>query len=316
MLKRLREISLLPQNINTKNMSKIVVIGSSNMDQTVRTPHIPAKGETVFGGDVQMSFGGKGANQAVAAQRLGGDVCFITKLGTDPNGKLMLENFVKEGLSADTVIQDPQVQSGMAWICVGDDGDNSIIVMPGANGAMTVSDLKPFEKEIASADYLLMQLEIPMEVVSYAADLAYANGVKVILNPAPACPVADELLSKLYALTPNEKECKMICGEGASDDVRANAAALLSKGVKNVIVTLGEKGSLMMNSDEEVTVEAKKVVAVDTVAAGDTYNGALCVALSQGKGFKEAMEFATAASAIAVTRVGAQASIPFADELK
>lgn len=297
-------------------MSKIVVIGSSNMDQTVRTPHIPAKGETVFGGEVQMSFGGKGANQAVAAQRLGGDVCFITKLGKDPNGMLMHDNFKKEGLSDKTIIQDPQVQSGMAWICVGNDGDNSIIVMPGANGAMTVADLKPFEEDIVSADYLLMQLEVPMEVVEYAAELANANGVKVILNPAPACPLSDALLSKLYALTPNEKECMMICGEKASEDMKANAAVLLEKGVKNVIVTLGENGSMLVNQEEDIRVEAKKVVAVDTVAAGDTYNGALTVALSQGKSFKEAMEYATAASAIAVTRVGAQASIPFADELK
>lgn len=297
-------------------MSKIVVIGSSNMDQTVRTPHIPAKGETVFGGEVQMSFGGKGANQAVAAQRLGGDVCFITKLGTDPNGKLMLDNFVKEGLSAETIIQDSEVQSGMAWICVGDDGDNSIIVMPGANGAMTVEDLKPFEDQIRSADYLLMQLEVPVEVVAYAADLAHSNGVKVILNPAPACPLDDSLLSKLYALTPNETECRLLCGDAATDDDAANAAVLYKKGVKNLVVTLGSKGSMIYNADGVVTVPARKVEAVDTVAAGDTYNGALTVALSEGKSFVEAMEFATAASAIAVTRVGAQASVPYRKELE
>ena len=286
------------------------------MDQTVRTPHIPAKGETVFGGEVQMSFGGKGANQAVAAQRLGGDVCFITKLGTDPNGKLMLDNFVKEGLSAETIIQDSEVQSGMAWICVGDDGDNSIIVMPGANGAMTVEDLKPFEDQIRSADYLLMQLEVPVEVVAYAADLAHSNGVKVILNPAPACPLDDSLLSKLYALTPNETECRLLCGDAATDDDAANAAVLYKKGVKNLVVTLGSKGSMIYNADGVVTVPARKVEAVDTVAAGDTYNGALTVALSEGKSFVEAMEFATAASAIAVTRVGAQASVPYRKELE
>ena len=297
-------------------MSKIVVVGSSNMDQTVRTPHIPAKGETVFGGEVQMSFGGKGANQAVAAQRLGGDVCFITKLGTDPNGKLMLDNFVKEGLSSETIIQDSEVQSGMAWICVGDDGDNSIIVMPGANGAMTVEDLKPFEDQIRSADYLLMQLEVPVEVVAYAADLAHSNGVKVILNPAPACPLDDSLLSKLYALTPNETECRLLCGDAATDDDAANAAVLYKKGVKNLVVTLGSKGSMIYNADGLVTVPARKVEAVDTVAAGDTYNGALTVALSEGKSFVEAMEFATAASAIAVTRVGAQASVPYRKELE
>ena len=296
-------------------MSRIVVIGSSNMDLTVRTPHIPAKGETVFGSDVLMSFGGKGANQAVAAKRLGGDVCFITKLGRDANGSQMLENFVKEGLSADSVIMDPQVQSGMAWICVGDDGDNSIIVMPGANGTITIADLKPFEQQIKEADYLLMQLEIPMDVVAYAADLAHSNGVKVILNPAPACSLNDSLLSKIYALTPNETECAIICGSDISDDFQNNASKLLEKGVKNVIVTLGENGSVLINAHQTIKVAARKVRAIDTVAAGDTYNGALTVALSEGKDFREAMEFATAASAIAVTRAGAQASVPYRNEI-
>ena len=296
-------------------MSRIVVIGSSNMDLTVRTPHIPAKGETVFGSDVQMSFGGKGANQAVAAKRLGGDVCFITKLGRDANGSQMLENFVKEGLSADSVIMDPEVQSGMAWICVGDDGDNSIIVMPGANGAISIEDLKPFEQRIKEADYLLMQLEIPMDVVAYAADLAYSNGIKVILNPAPACSLNDSLLSKIYALTPNETECAIICGSDISDDFQNNASKLLEKGVKNVIVTLGENGSVLINAHQTIKVAARKVRAIDTVAAGDTYNGALTVALSEGKDFREAMEFATAASAIAVTRAGAQASVPYRNEI-
>ena len=286
------------------------------MDLTVRTPHIPAKGETIFGGDVMMSFGGKGANQAVAVARLGGEATFISKVGTDANGKMMVEHFAEEGLCTDTVIQDPTVQSGSAWICVGDDGDNSIIVMPGANGAMTVEDLKPFEDTITSSEYLLMQLEVPMAVVEYAADLAHAAGVKVVLNPAPAAPIKESLLSKLYALTPNETECRILCGTDASDDDEANAAVLYNKGVKNVIVTLGDKGSMLYNAEEVVTVPAQKVAAIDTVAAGDTYNGALCVALSKGKSFVEAMEFATAASAIAVTRIGAQASIPFASELK
>ena len=297
-------------------MGRITIIGSSNMDLTVRTPHIPAKGETIFGGDVMMSFGGKGANQAVAVARLGGEATFISKVGTDANGKMMVEHFAEEGLCTDTVIQDPAVQSGSAWICVGDDGDNSIIVMPGANGAMTVEDLKPFEDAITSSEYLLMQLEVPMAVVEYAADLAHAAGVKVVLNPAPAAPLKDSLLSKLYALTPNETECRILCGTEASDDDEANAAVLYNKGVKNVIVTLGDKGSMLYNAEGVVTVPAQKVAAVDTVAAGDTYNGALCVALSKGKSFVEAMEFATAASAIAVTRIGAQASIPFASELK
>lgn len=297
-------------------MSKITVIGSSNMDLTVRTSHIPVKGETIFGGDVMMSFGGKGANQAVAVARLGGDLNFITKLGADANGKLMAEHFAEEGLGTDGIIIDSSVQSGSAWICVDDNGDNMIIVMPGANGAMTVADLKPFEDMIKSSEYLLMQLEVPMEVVGYATDIAHTAGVKVILNPAPACPLEDSLLSKLYALTPNETECRFLCGDAATDDDVTNAAVLYNKGVKNVIITLGDKGSMLYNEEGTVIVPAQKVETVDTVAAGDTYNGALCVALSKGKSFVEAMKYATDASAIAVTRPGAQASIPFASELE
>lgn len=302
--------------LNAQAMGKITVIGSSNMDMTVRTPHVPAKGETIFGGDVVMSFGGKGANQAVAAKRLGGEVTFISKVGTDPNGAMMVSHFADEGLSVETVIQDPSVQSGTAWICVGDDGDNAIIVMPGANGAMTIDDMKPFEKEIIESEYLLMQLEIPMEVVEYAAELAHAHGVKVVLNPAPAASLSDSLLSKLYALTPNETECSFLCGSHACDDDAENAAFLYGKGVRNLIVTLGDRGSMLCNADGMQTVPARKVTAVDTVAAGDTYNGALCVALSKGKSLVEAMKFATAASAIAVTRIGAQSSIPFEYELE
>lgn len=297
-------------------MSKITVIGSSNMDLTVRTPHIPVKGETIFGGEVIMSFGGKGANQAVAVSRLGGDVNFISKVGDDSNGRMMKEHFAAEGLCTDSVISDPSSQSGSAWICVDDNGDNMIIVMPGSNGSMSVADLEPFEEMIRSSDYLLMQLEVPVEVVAHAAEIASASGVKVILNPAPAAPLSDSLLSKLYALTPNETECRILCGSEASDDDVANAAVLYRKGVKNVIVTLGDKGSMLYNADGVVTVPATKVEAVDTVAAGDTYNGALCVALSKGRSLVEAMKFATAASAIAVTRTGAQASIPYASELE
>jgi ribokinase len=297
-------------------MSKIVIIGSSNVDLTVRTSRIPSKGETIFGNDLQMAFGGKGANQAVAAERLGGDVSFITKVGNDSYAEMMKENFVKEGIGTETVITDDGIQSGLAWICVDDRGDNSIIVMPGANGALTTDDLKPFLEKIAEAEYLLMQLEVPLDVISYAADYAFSHGVKVILNPAPALPLPDGLLSKLYILAPNEKECRLLCGEAASEDMLTNARLLLKKGVGNVIVTLGEEGSLLCNGEGCVKIDAVKVEAVDTVAAGDTYCGALAVALSEGKTIPQAMEFATKASAIAVTRCGAQPSVPYRDEIK
>ena len=297
-------------------MSKIVIIGSSNVDLTVRTSHIPSKGETIFGAAPNTAFGGKGANQAVAVSRLGGDISFITKIGTDSYGNMMAENLVKEGMSADTVIRDSKTPSGVAWICVDDNGDNSIIVMPGANCTMTKEDIVPFLPLIKEADYLLMQLETPLEVVEHVASIAYENGVKVVLNPAPAQPLSDDLLSKTYLLTPNEKECRLLCGENASEDVRTNAEFLLAKGVKNIIVTLGEKGSLLCNASGQAEVPAVKVNAVDTVAAGDTYNGALVVALSEGKTLTEAMAFATKASAIAVTRFGAQPSVPYRSEIK
>ena len=263
-----------------------------------------------------MAFGGKGANQAVAVSRLGGDVSFITKVGTDSYGNMMAENLVKEGMEAETVIRDSETPSGVAWICVDDNGDNSIIVMPGANGTMTVEDLAPYLSIIKEADYLLMQLETPLDVVSHAASVAYDNNVKVVLNPAPAQHLPDDLLSKTYILTPNEKECRVLCGGSASEDERSNAEYLLAKGVQNVIVTLGENGSLLCNSDGCVSIPAVKVEAVDTVAAGDTYNGALCVALSEGKSMTESMQFATKASAIAVTRFGAQPSVPYRTEIQ
>ena len=184
-------------------MSKIVILGSSNVDLTVRTSHIPSKGETIFGAAPQTAFGGKGANQAVAVSRLGGDVSFITKVGADSYGNMMAENLVKEGIAAETVIRDAAAPSGVAWICADDNGDNSIIVMPGANCTMTKEDIVPFLPLIKEADYLLMQLETPLEGVEHAASIAYENGVKVVLNPAPAQPLSDDLLSKTYLLTPN-----------------------------------------------------------------------------------------------------------------
>lgn len=297
-------------------MSRIVVIGSSNMDLTVRTPHIPSKGETIIGGDLKMSYGGKGANQAVAAIRLGGDVTFVTKVGQDTYGELIISKLTGEGLPSNGIMRDGNSSSGVAWICVDENGDNSIVVLPGANASLSVEDLKPYIGKLMSADYILMQLEIPLEVVEYVTELAYENGVKVILNPAPACHLDKRLLSKIYMIVPNEKECRILCGDEACDDVASNAACLKASGVPNVLVTLGENGSMLINSEGTFRVGAEKVTAVDTVAAGDTFCGALSVILSEGGSLIDAMKFATKASAIAVTRCGAQESIPFRKEIK
>lgn len=297
-------------------MSRILVVGSSNLDFTVRTEHLPAKGETIIGTDMRSSFGGKGANQAVAASRLGGDVFFITKLGNDSNGQIMSEHFREEKLNPDGFIIDPSVPSGTAWICVDEGGDNLIVVQPGANSKLTAEDLRKFETEIRKADYVLMQLEIPMEVIAYVTGVARAHGVKVVLNPAPACKVPGDILSKVDYLVPNEKECCLLCGSETTGDAIRDAEQLRSKGVGAVIVTLGCKGSVYVGSEGIKTVAARKVDAVDTVAAGDTYCGALCVALSEGRSIEDAMKFASHASAIAVTRKGAQSSIPFRNELE
>lgn len=297
-------------------MNRIVIVGSSNIDLTMRTGRIPSKGETVIGKDMRMCFGGKGANQAVAACRLGGDVKFITKLGKDAYGKMMSDNLVKEGLDAGGIIIDEERPSGTAWICVDDCGDNTIVVMSGANGAMTPSDIEPFAESIRAAEYVLLQLEIPLETVAHVVDLAFEGGAKVILNPAPAQMIPDSVLSKTWLVVPNEKECSLLCGKNSCESPAENAAFLLSRGVGNVIVTLGENGSLLCNRECTVSVPAQKIEAVDTVAAGDTYCGALCVGVSEGMTLPEAMAFATKASGISVTRHGAQSSVPYRHEIE
>lgn len=298
-------------------MAKIVVVGSSNTDLVVKTTRIPEPGETVLGGTFMMAAGGKGANQAVAAARLGGDVAFIAKVGADMFGEKAIAGYRKDGLDVSFIASDKSAQSGVALITVDAKGENCIVVAPGANAALSKSDIDTYADEIKNADYLLMQLEVPMEVVEYAAEIAYSNGTKVILNPAPAAGLSDKLLSKLFLITPNRTECQLISGVSIADekDAEAGADALLKKGVKNVIVTLGSKGALIKNSKETVFVPAHKVKAVDTTAAGDVFNGALTVALSEGKSLSDAARFATKASAVSVTRMGAQPSIPHRSEI-
>lgn len=296
-------------------MAKIVVIGSSNIDMTANLEHLPQKGDTVITDEIMYSFGGKGANQAVAIKRLGGDVSFISKVGCDSYGKMMLDNFTKEGLDTGTILIDNELSSGFAWICVDKNGDNSIIVNPGANFSISIDDIKYFESIIKNADYVLLQLEIPFEVVSYIINIAYKSKVKVILNPAPACHLPDSLLSKLYLIVPNENEINTLLENEFSENFEEKAKRILSKGTENVIVTCGNEGSVLFSENKIIAVPAQKVHALDTVAAGDTYCGALCVALSENKTLDEAAIFATRASAICVTRKGAQASIPYRYEV-
>lgn len=291
-------------------MSRLVVIGSSNMDLTAKVRQIPLRGETVMSDGVVSSFGGKGANQAVAARRFGADVVFITKVGADGFGEEMKRHFINEGLPEQYIMVQDGVASGQAWICVQDNGENAIVVIPGANDCLTADDVSALREVIEDADCLLLQLEMPMEAVETAARIAYEAGVKVVLNPAPARQLADSLLRCLYLITPNQGEAMLL-----TDNAPDPAAALMDKGVENVIITLGEEGSVLRNAHKELLVPAVKVDAVDTVAAGDTYSGTLCAALCEGFSIEDAMGLATKASAISVTRCGAQASIPYRDEL-
>ena len=298
-------------------MSKIIVIGSSNTDLAIKTIRIPEPGETVMGGTFMMTAGGKGANQAVAVARLGGDVAFVTKVGDDMFGDESRARYVKEGLPEKFLLVEKGTPSGVALITVDARGENCIVVAPGANNALTCADVDAVRDEIAAADYLLLQLEIPMEVVEHAAEVAVANGTKVILNPAPAAELSKTLIESLYLITPNRTECQLLSGVAIANEADAEAAAgkLMEMGVKNVIVTLGSKGSLVRTAEGCTVVEVCRVESVDTTAAGDVFNGALCVALSEGKDLVEAARFASRASAISVTRMGAQSSVPYRAEL-
>ena len=298
-------------------MKKIVVLGSTNTDMVVKSARIPAPGETILGGRFLMNPGGKGANQAVAAARLGGDVVFIAKVGDDLFGREARSLFAKEGIRTDYVFTDPNEPSGVALIMVDDKGENCIAVASGANGLLSPADLAPARSVIERAGLLLMQLETPVETVLCAAQWAAAKGVPVVLNPAPACRLPDELFACLGMITPNETEAELLTGIKVHDDASAEAAAraLCAKGVKRVVVTLGAKGAFVYADGRGARVPAFKVEAVDTTAAGDVFNGALAVALTEDRPLAAAVSFAAKAASISVTRMGAQASAPYRNEI-
>lgn len=289
---------------------RILVIGSSNTDMTVRSATLPKPGETVLGGDFRMGPGGKGANQAVAARLLGGDVTFVCKLGRDMFGEGASKHYESCGLDTSKILWSDK-PSGVALITVDSKAENSIVVASGANADVTVSDIDSVADIIKSSGILLLQLEIPMDAVVRAAEIAFEAGVQVVLNPAPATSLPAELLKCVSILIPNETEASAISGIDINNLETASAAAerLKGMGVREVIITMGSRGSMVC--DGECTfVPAVKVNAVDTTAAGDTFCGGVCVALSEGKALSEAVKFATAASSIAVQRPGAQDSVP------
>lgn len=296
---------------------QILVVGSSNTDMVIKAAHLPRPGETILGGTFFMNPGGKGANQAVAIARLGGPVTFICKTGSDIFGHQSQQLFEEEGINTSYVFSDSGNPSGVALITVDEKAENSIVVASGANANLLPSDLEKAEEAIERADLVLMQLEVPMETVCFVADIAWQKGKKVILNPAPAHPLPADLLRHLYLITPNETEAEMITGVKITDESSAGEAAraLSGMGVQHVIITLGSKGALIYSNGKAEMVPALKVAAVDTTAAGDVFNGALTVALSEGRSLKEAARFACKASAISVTRVGAQSSAPYRNEV-
>lgn len=290
--------------------NRILVIGSSNTDMTVRSAALPKPGETVLGGNFRMGSGGKGANQAVAARLLGGEVTFVCKLGRDMFGEGASKHYESCGLDTSKILWSDK-PSGVALITVDSKAENSIVVASGANADMTVTDIDSVADIIKSSGILLLQLEIPMDAVVHAAEIAYNAGVQVVLNPAPAAVLPAELLKCVSILIPNETEASAISGIDINNFETAAAAAerLKGMGVREVIITMGSRGSVVCDGDCTF-VPAVKVNAVDTTAAGDTFCGGVCVALSEGKDLLEAVKFATAASSIAVQRPGAQDSIP------
>jgi len=299
-------------------LNSILVVGSSNVDMVVKTARFPKPGETLLGGDFLMNAGGKGANQAVAAARLGGNVTFICKLGEDVFGSQSSKLFEAEGINTAYVLLDNENPSGVALITVDDAAENCIVVAPGANARLSPEDLDKLSHVIDQAGFILMQLEIPLETVIFVAQRAFRSGARVILNPAPACTLPEELYSYLSIITPNEKEASLLTGIEVSDIASAKLAAkaLQAKGVQQVIITMGEQGALILNGDQFTRVAAPVVAAIDTTAAGDVFNGALIVALSEGKDIIKAVTFACEASAISVTRLGAQVSVPLRKEIK
>ena len=282
----------------------------------VITDRLPVPGETVLGGKFAMGPGGKGANQAVAAQRLGGNTSFICKVGKDIFGENAVRHYRNEGLDTTGVMISEQ-PSGVALISVDKKAENCIVVASGANADITEADIEANRKAIEEASILLLQLEIPVEAVVKAAKIGHEAGVYVILNPAPACDLPEEIYRYLSLIIPNQTEIALMTGIEARDEEGAAKAveALRDKGVKDVIVTMGSKGSMVYHEGKATFVPSQKVNAVDTTAAGDTYCGGLCVALSEGKDIIEAARFATAASALTVQKQGAQESIPYRKDI-
>ena len=298
-------------------MNRLVVLGSVNADHVLRVPHFPRPGETLTGHSYQVVPGGKGANQAVAAARLGAAVSFIARIGDDAIGRQMKAGFAADGIDVSAVEQDEHLPTGIAIIYVSDEGENSIGLSTEANGALDTAMVKRHESLIAGAHTLLLQLEVPLDSVLEAARLARAHGTRVVLNPAPAQPLSADLLALVDLITPNQTEAELLSGVKVSDEASAAEAATRfhQMGIADVMLTLGSQGVYCSNGQQQALIPGFRVEAVDTTAAGDTFNGALLAAELAGADFKAAVRFAHGAAALSVTRFGAQSSIPSKQEV-
>jgi ribokinase len=293
----------------------IVVVGSLNADLVARVPRFPAPGETVPGTDFAIYPGGKGANQACAAGRLGGRVHMVGRVGEDANGRLLTQSLSEAGVDTAAVIPDATVPTGTALITIDDSGQNEIVVVPGANGAVTPEDVERQKSLFESACYVLLQLEIPHEAVEAAARLGRETGAQVILDPAPARAEAWSLLPLVDYVTPNETELDYLVNLGHAPAADPPARRLLLGGARNVVSKLGAEGARLLNEDGEISWTGHAVEAVDTTAAGDVWNGAFAAALASGMELEAAGGFANEAAALSVTRPGAQPSMPTRAEL-
>lgn len=298
-------------------MNKLVVLGSVNADHVLQVPSFPRPGETLHGRNYQVIAGGKGANQAVAAARLNADIGFIACVGDDSFGVNILESFKSDGINISGVKMQADCPTGIAMIQVSDSGENSICISAEANAKLTAEAIEPELERICQAEFLLMQLETPLDGIELAAQIAKRHDTKVILNPAPARELPESLLASIDIITPNETEAEILTGIKVEDDASAKAAAdmLHSKGIETVMITLGAKGVYVSQNGEGQIVPGFQVEATDTTAAGDTFNGAFVTGLMESMPLESAIQFAHAAAAISVTRFGAQTSIPSRKEV-
>jgi len=295
----------------------VLVIGSTNTDMILKVPHLPAPGETILGGEFSIVQGGKGANQAVAAARAGGNVSFVSCIGNDLFGKKSIEELTKEGIDVSAIKIINGYPSGVALINVSETGENSISVAPGANNQLFPEDIDKLEQLFRKAGIVLVQLEIPLETVKKVLQTAKKYQVQTILNPAPARKLGADILSLIDILTPNEKEAFMISGmQNPETDYTALSNALKKLGTKNAVITLGENGVFYTNDYEYEHIPGHKVIPIDTTAAGDTFNGYLATALARGDKINSALKLANKAASLSVTRLGAQPSIPYLTELE